>query len=437
MNKLKLPKLANDNSWLVLFAFVITVIFQMTAYKFIWDIEWVSRPLNIAYITIFSGYAINTLSKLKFNQNVICFFVIPGLLVYIGFFINITIGSVLNINVINQYGALIPWAIYLAIPGLVKFGKLDASSLWRYLHYFMLTTVSISIIEYYLLFSGVITARSIVTSGGDFVAGYFSMLYALETGEFHYRLYAAFMEPGTLAMLLLPVMAYAFLYRKYFSLAIYAVAMYMSGSLGGFIGVAMLIPLLINFRYHKTSSFAIAFSLLATILIVSFFSNYLFEEYNNRGESREVRIKNTSGFVENIPRLLLEHPFGLSLTENTEQARKNPLFVGTNFAPGNAYYLGGILSFLGYLAILFVSLWYAIASLFRKGHSLDEQAAVVSIIVLMPFIFQRMALLDSSIFALLFAPFVIKFLQGASRMRRTGLPNQLTTEPTLKNRTAG
>ena len=151
MNKLTRPKLANDNSWLVLFTFVITVIFQITAYKFIWGIEWVSRALNIVTIIISSLYAINTLSRFKFDQNVINFYVIPGLLVYIGFFINISIESVLNINVINQYSLMIPWAIYLAIPGLVKFGKLDVSSLWRYLHYFMLATVSISIVEYFLL----------------------------------------------------------------------------------------------------------------------------------------------------------------------------------------------------------------------------------------------------------------------------------------------
>lgn len=409
MNKLTRPKLANYNSWLVLFSFVITVTFQITAYKSIWGLEWFSRVLNIAAIIIFSGYAIKTLSKFKFNQNVIIFYVIPGLLVYIGFFINISIESVLNINVINQYGLLIPWAIYLAIPGFVEFGKLDVSSLWRYFHYFMLATVSISIVEYYLLFSGVISARTIVTSGGDFVAGYFSMLYALKTGEFHYRFYASFMEPGTLAMFLLPVMAYAFLYRKYFSLVIYAVAMYMSDSLGGFVGVAMLIPLLIYFRFRKRALFTMAISLLAIILIASFFSDYFLEKYDERGESGEVRVENISGFIKNLPSLLFKYPFGLPLTENTEQAQQEPLSFGSNFTPGNAYNLGGILSFFGYLAVLFVSLWYAITSLFCKSLSLDEQATVVSILCLLPFIFQRTVVWDSNIFALLYAPFVISF----------------------------
>ena len=100
------------------------------------------------------------------------------------------------------------------------------------------------------------------------------------------------------------------------------------------------------------------------------------------------------------------------LSESTEQAISNPAYIGSNFTPGNAFNLGGILSFLGYLAVLFVSLWYAIMSLFRKGLSLDEQSAVVSIFFLFPFIFQRGVAWDSSIFALLFAPFIIKFLRA-------------------------
>lgn len=437
MSELTQNKLTKNNAKLVIFAFVMTAIFQITAYKFIWGIEWASRLLNICTIIIFSVYALYALSKFKFNHNVVNFYIIPGLLVYIGFFINISVGSILNLSVINQFGLLIPWAIYLAIPGILKFDKLDVSSLWRYFNYFMFATVSLSIIEYFALFSGVITPRPIMTSGGPFVAGYFSMLYAIETGELHYRFYSSFLEPGTLAMFLLPAMAYAFLHRKYLFLAMYFIAMYLSDSLGGFIGVAMLILLLVYFRFRKSAVLALALTFLTLFFTITFFADNLLEQYENKNNSRIEREVSTSGMLENLPGLFLNYPFGLPLTESTEQAQENASYYGSNFTPGNAFIFGGILSFLGYLAILFVSLWYAIASLFRKEHSLDEQAAVVSIIVLMPFIFQRTVVWDSGIFALLFTPFVIKFLQGASRMCCTGLPNQLTTEPAPKNRTAG
>jgi hypothetical protein len=413
MNKITQNKLVKNNTKFVIFAFIIMVFFEITAYKFIWGIEWVSRVLNIVAIIIFSLYAINTLSRLKYNRNVINFYVIPGLLVYIGFFINISIESILNINVINQYGLLVPWAIYLAIPGLVKFGKLDVSSLWRYFHYFMLATVSISLVDYFLLFFGLIVPRPIVTGGGPFLAGYFSMLYEIETGELHYRFYASFIEPGTLAMFLLPTMAYAFLHREYFSLVIYAVAMYMSDSLGGFIGVTMLIPLLIYFRFRKSAVLALVLTFLTLFFAINFYADNLLDLYENKGNSKIDREVSTLGMLENLPGLLLNYPFGLPLTESTEQSQKNEAYYGGNFTPGNSFNLGGILSFLGYLAVLFVSLWYAIASLFSKGLSLDQQAAVVSIIVLMPFIFQRMVVWDSSFFALMCAPFVIGYLQRA------------------------
>lgn len=431
MNKITQHKLATNNSKLVLFAFVVTVLFQITAYKFIWGIEWASRLLNIATIVIFSGYVLNALLKFKFNENVVNFYIIPGILVYIGFFINISISSISNLNVVNQYGLLIPWAIYLAIPGLVKFGKLDASSLWRYFNYFMLATVSISVVEYYLLFSGVIAPRPIVTDGGPFLAGYFSMLYGIETGEsqgeLHYRFYASFMEPGTLAMFLLPAIAYAFLHRKYFSLLIYSIAMYLSDSLGGFIGVAMLIPLLVYFRFHERALLPIALSFFSIFLIAIYFASDFLERYEQKDLSASVREESFSGFTKNLPNLFLNYPLGLPRTETTEQAQQHAAYSGGNTAIGIIYNLGGIPSFVGYLAVLFVSLWYAIISLFRKGLPTDEQAAVASILCLMPFIFQRTVVWDSSIFALLFAPFVIGFLQGARRAYRTTQPSQLTT----------
>ncbi len=418
MNKLTGNKLVNNNSRLVIFAFVVTIIFQITAYKAIWGIELASRLVNIAAILIFSGYAIYSLFKFKFNENVIFFYYIPGGLVYIGSFINISFWSILNTKVINQYGLLIPWATYLAIPVFVKFGKIDVSSLWRYYHNFMSVVVSISIIEYYFAFEGIVTTRPIVTSGGDFLAGYFSMFYPIGKGELHYRFYASFMEPGTLAMFLLPAMAYAFLHRKYFALVIYFVAMFMSDSLGGFLGVAMLIPLLIYFQFRR-GILPIILSILSVIFIVNFFVGEFIEQYEEKGDSRVDREVSTFGAINNLPSLFLEYPWGLPITETTTQIQQNRLYSGANFTPVNAFYLGGILSFLGYLAVLLVSLWYAIISLARKDLSLDEKAAVATIFCLLPFIFQRTVVWDTSIYALMYAPFVINALRGAPSQQST------------------
>ena len=400
------------NSKLVLFAFGMTILFQITALKFIWGMEWTSRLLNITTILIFSTYALNGLIKSKFNKVVVFFYIIPGSLVYTGYFINISLSAINNINVLNQFGLIIPWAIYLSIPSLIKSRTLDVGVLWRYYNTFIFLTVFISIVEYYLMFSGLVLARPILTDGGPFLAGYFSMLYAIETGELHYRFYAAFLEPGTLAMFLLPAMAYAFLHRKYFALVVYSIAMYLSDSLGGVVGVAMLIPLVIYFKLRQSNSIAILFALVAIILGSTYFAGDLNERYDSKNNSRIEREVSLSGITDNWSSLILEYPFGLPLAESTEQSQKNSSYYGATFTPGNAFNLGGILSIIGYVSILIISFWFAIVSLFRMSISITEQVAAISTFCLLPFIFQRTSIWDYSIFPLLFAPFVISLMHS-------------------------
>jgi hypothetical protein len=406
-------KTMTKNSNVVVFIFIVTVIFQITAYKFIWEIEWVSRYLNIAVLIIAGVYALIYLTS-SYNYKVYYYYLIPGLMVYAGIFFNIFINSVINLNVINQFGLLISWTVYLAIPGFIKFRKLDVTVLWRYFHYFMLMTVSFSILEYFALLNGFVAPRPIVTSGGPFMAGNFSMLHALETGDLYYRFYASFMEPGTLAMFLLPAMAYAFLYRKYLSLIIYSFAMISSDSLGGFIGVATLIPLLTYFRFRKYAITTSLIIIITTILISIFYVDDFIERYDQKNQSATVREESTLRLIKNLPDLFINYPFGLPLTESTENAQENTSYFGSNFTPGTAFNLGGIISFLGYVAIIFVSLFYAVVLLLRKNLSHEEQTVVASIICLFPFIFQRTVVWDSSIFGLLYAPFVIRFLQDST-----------------------
>jgi hypothetical protein len=199
--------------------------------------------------------------------------------------------------------------------------------------------------------------------------------------------------------------------------------MYMADSLGGFIGVVILIPLLIYFKLHNKTLLSIVLGLFSIFLIITFFSSDLLELYEQRDVSASTREENFFATVKNLSSLILNYPLGLPLTENTEQAQQNAAYSGSNFTPGNAFNLGGILSFVGYLVILFISLLYALSSLIRKDLTLDEQAAVVSILCLIPFIFQREVVWDCSVFALLISPFVISFLQYSRRTYRTTQPN--------------
>ena len=411
---------ANSNSRLVLYAFIITVFFQITMYRFIWGIELISRVLNIFTIVIFSSYSVHIFNKNRFNKNVLIYYIWPGFFVFIGLFINTTICSISNLSLINQYGRLIPWAMYLSIPNLLTSKKINVSELWRYFNNFMFVSVLISITEYYLLLLGVIVPREIITPGGSFLAGFFSMLWADERGEIYYRFYSSFAEPGTLAMFLLPVMAYSFLHKKYFYLAVYLVAMFLTESLGGFIGCAMLIPLLVYFKYKKNWIYNVTMSLFSVLLLIILLGNEFNERYQVKNYSALEREENAIGVVTSLPSLFFKYPLGLPLVENTALAMQNPDYHGATFTPGNIFNNGGVLSFIGYISVLFVSLRYAISSLFRKVHSLDEQVAIVSIFCLIPFIYQRMVVWDTSVFALLFAPFVINYLHRVSTTASIG-----------------
>jgi hypothetical protein len=148
------------------------------------------------------------------------------------------------------------------------------------------------------------------------------------------------------------------------------------------------------------------------LFVVSFYTADLISSYKAKGLSATTREDATYTFISNFPSLILDYPFGLPLKDITDGKFSNPSFKGTNFAIGNAFYFGGVLSFLGYIAVLFLSFCYAIFGLFRKHLSLDEQAVVISTLCLLPFIFQRTVIWDSSLFAMLFAPFVIFWIQG-------------------------
>ena len=88
------------------------------------------------------------------------------------------------------------------------------------------------------------------------------------------------------------------------------------------------------------------------------------------------------------------------------------LSPGTNNSLGIVYASGGIISFVGFFFVLCLSLWYAIASLSRTRLSIDEQAAVASILCSFTFIIQRQTIWETPIFSLLYAPFVIYFFRN-------------------------
>ena len=419
-------KACRKNSLFVLTIFWITILFQVTALKYIWAIEGLSRLLNLAALLTVTLYVAHSMISHRFNKNVSYFYILPGLVVFVGIFLNVTLNSITNLNVINYYSLMLPWAVYLAIPALLKKNACESEILWRYFYYFMLTAVFLGLSDYYLAFSGASSLRMISTPNGEFLAGWFSLLHLLEDGSAHERFYACFYEPGTLAMFLLPAMAYAYYHKKYIGLVIFSMGLYLSGSLGGIIGVAMIIPLLI---FVSTNKRGIPLVIPAFILILAssvIMINYMDDitlKYGEKNLSKTVREDNLKNTISNLASMLINNPTGFELTEGTPSASKNIDYYGSNFTPGNALQMGGISAFLGYLVVLLVSLVSALLSIIRKNLSLEEKVVFCSMVVLFPFIFQRDVVWDSAIFAFLFAPSIIRFLQSRGNVRI--LSNQL------------
>lgn len=404
------------NSPFVLFGFFCVILLQMTTYKYIWGIELIGRVLNILSLIMFSIIAFISIIKYKYNKSITNLYIIPGILFYIGVFINVTICSINNNLLVSNYGLLIAWAIYLSIPYFVKFNKINPEILWRYFYYFMFLSTVLSLIEYILFYFNLTLTRDVYTAQGRFLGGYFSLLFPLESGDFHYRLYSSFFEPGTLALYLLIAIIYSIYSKRYISILIFILALFMSDSLGGYISLLVLLLVIIYRIYGLKKIFILSALVIISIILFypSIFGN-IADIFFQKTASLSVRTNNINKVLENIPSLLINYPIGMPLYGSTEEALLEETYLGTNFAIGNAFALGGILALVGYCVIIFVSLKWSLLTILSKKMGSHRAAAAISLIVIFPFIFQRMTLWDSGLFSFLISPFIIDYLHGKTK----------------------
>ena len=110
-------------SSIVIFALLSTVFFQITIYKYLWGLEWLSVLNSILLFVIFYIYSFYTI--INFNKKTLIYYIIPSLLVFFGYLFNLTISLFRDVNIINQYGILVPWIIYLSIPAILKSKNFD------------------------------------------------------------------------------------------------------------------------------------------------------------------------------------------------------------------------------------------------------------------------------------------------------------------------
>jgi hypothetical protein len=399
------------NSTIIIAGFWLMIVFQLTELRYIWGIVPLSRIANFVYLVIAILFVARTMAS-RFEPAVWHLYILPGLLVFAGMFVNFSVNAITDANALSYFGLILPWATFLAIPYLRKRGQIDAAVWWRWFYRFMVAAVALGLLDYVGVFYLGLPLKPVDTPNGPYLVGRFSLLFELANGLPHYRFYACIAEPGNLAMLLLPALAYAAWHKRVIGAAVMLVGLYLTASAGGFIGLTMLIGLILYLerRQRMAGLIAIGLALLAGWRFwpqISDATQYLFAQ---RTASREVRVEDFENVLRNLPAAIAEYPFGRQIG-TLGSSNDQRLFFGTNFTVGTALYYGGALAMFGYVACLLVSLLRAIPVLWKVDPSVEEKIICTSILVLFPFIVQRTTVWDSSLFGFLFAPAILSGLE--------------------------
>lgn len=396
------------NSNFVKLLFLCSFLFQISTLKFIWGIENISRICNIIILIVLLFYSFYSLTKSQPRLIWIRYF-LPGILIFSGLFINIIINSLSNLKLLAQLGSLIPWLIFLLIPYLIKYQKINVILLWKYAYYVMVIFVVLGLLDYYNIFILQKSGRFLITPYGSYIAGNFSMLHMLIEGIPHFKFYGFFIESANLAMMILPFLAYSFLTKRYIGMIILLIGFFFTFSFGGYLSLLLLTFLIFIYKSKKVN---IPFMIFGLLIISLLSYNILFNEfvqmYEHKGKSAEIREDNFLNSLRLFPEMIIKYPLGMPLNETTAQMEQNKLYVGSNFIPIRYLQTGGILSFIGYLLIIFRSLKLSLnIFLSKKTYNIEYIVVALSTIISIPYLFQRETIWESPLFAFLFAPILV------------------------------
>ena len=403
--------LKNSNFVKILFLF--SFLFQITTLKFIWGIENISRICNSIMLIVLLFYSFYSLTK-RYPKLIWTSYFLPGILIFCGMFMNFIVNSFSNIKILAQLGLTIPWLLFLLIPYFEKNNKINVILLWKYAYYIMVIFVALGLFDYYNLFILQNSGSFLITPYGPYIGGNFSLLYMHLDGSASFRFYGVFSEAGSLAMMILPFLAYSFLTKRYIGMIILLIGFFFSFSLGGYISLLLLTFLIFIYKSKKVNILFMIFGLLILGLLAY---NNLFNEfiqmYEAKGDSAEIREDNFLNSLKLFSRMIIEYPLGMPLNETTAQMEQNELFVGFNFIPMNYLQQGGLISFIGYILILF---WSVKASLkiflSKRDYKIEYVVVAISILTILPFLFQRTTIWETSFFAFLYAPIILNVIRN-------------------------
>jgi len=393
-------------------------LFQLTELRYIWGGVIVAKIYNVTFLVCLSIYIAFSILSRELTIKVWVLYMLPGVLVFIGYFVNTTINTLRDPSLIVHYGGLFSWVVYLAVPFLLKDGVINLKKILQYYYYLTLLITIFGLFDYFLYFNNFVDFQVLNHPNGQFLSGWFSILHLLEDGSGHHRFYASMGEPGNLAMILVPSAVYSIVYKKYLGFAVFAVGIYLTDSLGVFIAIGVVIffsiILLLRSRKHPALLLILSFALFLSA-VLGF--EKVYNLYLEKGESRITRVENIENSVTNLSSIVINYPFGIKFS-NKYSENTDKYYYGSNFMPINALYKGGLVAVIGYIIAIMVFLMVSLSYFFRGNISRENVVASLSIISILPFIFQRTALLETSMLVLVFAPYIVSRL-GVAQQENT------------------
>lgn len=399
---------------ILIFLFLFSVFFfQVTTYKYIFDLAYLSAIVNLFLSIFLIVYFLTFFIFQKINKKVFLYYLVPGLLILGGMSFNFILNIYHNPNIYSQFGLVLPWIFFVTMPYIFKDRLNIGASVWAWYYYLIICILTIAIVEFYAVTAGLLLTRQIEMPNGSFQAGLFSIYHlvgnGVDKGAIHERLYGPFGEPMFLASVSLPALIFGVFHGRYFGCFIILFAVILTKSLTGFVSIyiSLVFTLFLMLRERYLKFFIPIIFCLMLIFIYNI--EYTYGQYLSKGESASIRFDNFTEFFTSFLVIFFEWPFGF-INDTGDKLAQVTLPIGTNFSVGNAFIFGGIFSLVGYLLILILLGWYCINVLKDKYACTDKKVVAVSIISIVPFVYAGSPILDYSMFALLFSSFLVKDL---------------------------
>ena len=385
------------------------LVFQIATFTDTLNIHLLGRLVN-ALILLVLVVSLCVLINNKRRKTILLYYSLPLMLVLLGHSINFIMS--LTPDALGQASKLLPYLGALTIP---FFRKHDLARCWNIFYVFMLWTAVICIFEYIALFGGFLEPVVIETNRGVFYKGMISILHYAEGGMMYPRFYGVFPEPGTLAMYLIPAIAYALVYSKKLAVSIFLVAIALTTSLGGYVSALIVVYLFSSWQSgrlkYKTLAKVVVALLAALFLLIA--GEELMALYAQKGTSASGREDQVLYFFHNFLAIITDKPFGYILVGDSQSALMidNPEFLGNNFSFFAAFVQGGLLSFVGYTMFFSLNV-IVILKYFWQNYDPDRitACAMLSLPGMLIFAFQRPTILESLLFAFLFAVPLLRVL---------------------------